>query len=91
MDIAWAQEAANVAAETAENVGITGKTIIDAAKYIGAGICMGIGAIGPGVGEVHQANNPDQQQSHREALHSGQAPLRYCVGPGLPWESVCRF
>ena len=51
MDWAWAQEAANTATETAGNVGITGATITDAAKYIGAGICMGIGAIGPGVGE----------------------------------------
>ncbi len=46
MDFAWAQEAANEAVN-----GITGQTITDAAKYIGAGICMGIGAIGPGVGE----------------------------------------
>ncbi len=27
------------------------EAIVQAAKYLGAGICMGIGAIGPGVGE----------------------------------------
>ncbi len=27
------------------------KAIIEGCKYLGAGICMGIGAIGPGVGE----------------------------------------
>ena len=28
-----------------------GNALIEAAKVIGAGLCMGIGAIGPGVGE----------------------------------------
>jgi len=27
------------------------QAIVDAAKYLAAGICMGLGAIGPGVGE----------------------------------------
>ncbi len=27
------------------------QAIVEAAKYLAAGICMGIGAIGPGVGE----------------------------------------
>jgi len=27
------------------------QVIVDAAKYLAAGICMGLGAIGPGVGE----------------------------------------
>jgi len=27
------------------------QALVDAAKYLAAGICMGIGAIGPGVGE----------------------------------------
>lgn len=27
------------------------QTLVEAAKYLAAGICMGIGAIGPGVGE----------------------------------------
>jgi F-type H+-transporting ATPase subunit c len=35
------------AAETA----ITGKDIIKAGALIGAGLCMGFGAIGPGIGE----------------------------------------
>jgi F-type H+-transporting ATPase subunit c len=29
--------------------------IVMAARYLGAGICMGIGAIGPGVGEGYAA------------------------------------
>ena len=36
-----------LAAET----GITGSDLIQAGALIGAGICMGFGAIGPGVGE----------------------------------------
>ena len=31
--------------------GITGADLANAAAYLGAGIAMGIGAIGPGVGE----------------------------------------
>jgi F-type H+-transporting ATPase subunit c len=31
--------------------GIGGADIVTAAKYIGAGLCMGIGAIGPAIGE----------------------------------------
>lgn len=48
MNIAWAQEVVKTAAQTA---GIDANTILQAAKYLGAGLCMGIGAIGPGVGE----------------------------------------
>ncbi len=29
--------------------------IVDFARYIGAGICMGIGAVGPGLGEGYAA------------------------------------
>lgn len=48
MDAAYAQEAIKQAAQT---VAIDGKVIIRAAALLGAGLCMGIGAIGPGVGE----------------------------------------
>lgn len=48
MDMVYAQEAAKQAAQT---VAIDGKVIIRAAALLGAGLCMGIGAIGPGVGE----------------------------------------
>lgn len=34
---------------------ITGETLIKACGLIGAGICMGFGAIGPGVGEGYAA------------------------------------
>ncbi len=48
MDIA---QAAEVAKHTAETMPIDGKVIIRAAALLGAGICMGAGAIGPGIGE----------------------------------------
>ena len=32
-------------------VPIDGEIILKAARYLGAGLCMGIGAIGPGIGE----------------------------------------
>jgi len=34
-----------------QSAGISGKDIIEAGALIGAGICMGFGAIGPGIGE----------------------------------------
>jgi len=48
MDIAHAAEVAKGAAGA---VPIDGKVIIRAAALLGAGICMGAGAIGPGIGE----------------------------------------
>ncbi len=33
------------------DAGISGKDVIEAGALIGAGICMGFGAIGPGIGE----------------------------------------
>lgn len=47
MDLAFAKEAV----EAVKSVPIDGKIIIRAAALLGAGLCMGIGAIGPGVGE----------------------------------------
>ncbi len=35
----------------AQTAGITGGDLIQAGALIGAGICMGFGAIGPGIGE----------------------------------------
>lgn len=37
--------------EAIKQVVIDGKVILRAAALLGAGLCMGIGAIGPGVGE----------------------------------------
>ena len=48
MDLAHAAETAKTVVNT---VPIDGKIIIRAAALLGAGICMGAGAIGPGVGE----------------------------------------
>ena len=43
--------AAEVAKNVMETMPIDGKVIIRAAALLGAGICMGAGAIGPGIGE----------------------------------------
>ena len=48
MDAAYAAE---VGRQVAETMPIDGKVIIRAAALLGAGICMGCGAIGPGIGE----------------------------------------
>jgi len=39
--------------------------IVAAARYLGAGICMGIGAIGPGVGEGYAAGRACEGISRR--------------------------
>ena len=51
MDLAYAAEATKQVVETAQSMPIDGKVIIKAAALLGAGICMGAGAIGPGIGE----------------------------------------
>lgn len=51
MDAAYAAEVGKQAVETAQAMPIDGKVIIRAAALLGAGICMGCGAIGPGIGE----------------------------------------
>ena len=51
MSLAWAQEAVSQGAEAAKTIPIDGKVLIRCAALLGAGLCMGIGAIGPGVGE----------------------------------------
>lgn len=51
MDIAWAAEAAAQTAKVAKAVPIDGTIILRAAALLGAGLCMGLGAIGPGIGE----------------------------------------
>ena len=48
----------------AELVALTG-AIITAAKYLGAGMCMGIGAIGPGIGEGYAAGRACEGISRR--------------------------
>ena len=41
------------------------EAIMQAAKYIGAGICMGFGAIGPGIGEGYAAGRACEGVSRR--------------------------
>ena len=51
MDVVYAAEVTKEVAEVVKTVPIDAKTIIRAAALLGAGICMGCGAIGPGIGE----------------------------------------
>ena len=41
------------------------EAIMEAAKFVGAGICMGFGAIGPGVGEGYAAGKACEGVSRR--------------------------
>ena len=47
------------------------EAIVVGCKYLGAGICMGLGAIGPGVGEGFVAGKACEGISHQP----DQAPL----------------
>lgn len=57
------------------------EAIANAAKYVGAGLAMGFGAIGPGVGEGYAAGKacegiarrPDQQALITRTMLIGQA------------------
>jgi F-type H+-transporting ATPase subunit c len=51
MELAYAAEAVQQGAEIVKTIPIDGHVIIRAAALLGAGICMGAGAIGPGIGE----------------------------------------
>ena len=67
--------------EVTEAGGIEGKHLIEAFAYLAAGVCMGFGAIGPGVGEGFAAGkacegiarNPDQSQLITRTMLIGQA------------------
>ncbi len=41
------------------------EAIVQAARFLGAGICMGIGAIGPGIGEGYAAGRACEGISRR--------------------------
>ena len=57
------------------------EAIVLAARYLGAGICMGIGAIGPGIGEGYAAGRacegiarrPDESSLLTRTMLVGQA------------------
>ena len=61
--------------------GISGADLITAVAYLGAGIAMGLGAIGPGIGEGFVAGKaceslgkrPDQSQLITRTMIIGQA------------------
>jgi F-type H+-transporting ATPase subunit c len=61
--------------------GISGADVVEAAKYIAAGVCMGIGAIGSAIGEglaaAHaldgMARQPEMQGALLRTMVLGQA------------------
>ena len=67
--------------EVAAETGIKGTDLVDAFALLAAGICMGFGAIGPGVGEGFAAGkacegiarNPEQSQLITRTMLIGQA------------------
>ena len=67
--------------EAVEAAGIEGQDLVRAFALLAAGICMGFGAIGPGVGEGFAAGkacegiarNPDQSQLITRTMLIGQA------------------
>ena len=63
------------------NITLTGAELVKAAALLGAGICMGFGAIGPGVGEGFAAGkacegisrNPEEAGLITRTMLIGQA------------------
>ena len=51
MDPSTILTALNLTVGQVAETGVTGSDLIQAGALIGAGICMGFGAIGPGIGE----------------------------------------
>ncbi|MCK4518687.1 MAG: ATP synthase F0 subunit C [Candidatus Omnitrophica bacterium] len=51
MDVVWAAEAVKDAQEVVQVSGIDSTTLIKVAAILGAGFCMGVGAIGAALGE----------------------------------------
>ena len=60
---------------------IEGQSLVDMARYLSAGICMGLGAIGPGLGEGYAAGKacegvaraPEQASLLTRTMLIGQA------------------
>ena len=61
--------------------GISGADLVTAAKYVAAGLCMGIGAIGPAIGEGLAASHaldgmarqPEMESALMRTMILGQA------------------
>ena len=51
MDVVWAAETAKQVQQTVQASGIDSATLIKVAALLGAGFCMGVGAIGAAIGE----------------------------------------
>lgn len=68
--------------EAAGGAGITGTDLVKAAALMGAGICMGFGAIGPGVGEGFAAGKACEGVA-REPQNAGVITRTMLVGQAV--------
>lgn len=70
------------AVEPVVTEGITGQSVIKAGALIGAGICMGFGAIGPGVGEGFAAGKACEAIG-RAPEHAGLLTRTMLIGQAV--------
>lgn len=66
----------------AARTGITADAVIQAGAFIGAGICMGFGAIGPGVGEGFAAGKACEAIG-RAPEHAGLLTRTMLIGQAV--------
>lgn len=71
MDLLYAAEAVQAGAEVVKSTPIDGATIVKAAAYLGAGLCMGLGAIGPGLGEGFIGGKTTEAIARQPELQKG--------------------
>jgi len=76
------QTAVAQTAAHAPDPGITGESIMKAGALIGAGICMGFGAIGPGVGEGFAAGKACEAIG-RTPEHAGLLTRTMLIGQAV--------
>lgn len=73
---------AQQAADTAEASGISGDALMRVGSLIGAGICMGFGAIGPGIGEGFAAGKACEAIG-RAPEHAGLLTRTMLIGQAV--------
>ena len=62
-------EVVDKGAQVANASGIDGASLVEAASRLGAGICMGLGAIGPGLGEGFVGGKTAEAIARQPELH----------------------
>ncbi len=77
-----APEAAEATVAAVAAVAISGSDLIKAGSFIGAGICMGFGAIGPGIGEGFTAGKACEAIG-RTPENAGQLTRTMLIGQAV--------